>query len=252
MDAYTYSTNVYSPEGRIYQLEYANKAIKNSSTVFSYKTKNSIFLFSEKKLYSKLLISSFNSIFQVSKNIVGVSTGIIPDCEYLIEKIRKKSSDHFFDYNSQIDIKTLAFFISRNFFSLNGEKHLKLNNKENDFKRGRPFASQIILCSYSDENKLEMISIDVFGSITECERSCAGAASELVEEIFDKKENMELIDGVKILNQLMEKKLNGKNFNICEINENGIFHFDTEKKMGIFEEMLKDENEKYLHDGKSK
>ena len=52
---YDSRTTTFSPEGRLYQVEYANEAINNTGTTLGVVCNDSVILAGEKKVISKLL-----------------------------------------------------------------------------------------------------------------------------------------------------------------------------------------------------
>jgi 20S proteasome subunit alpha 7 len=63
---YDLSASTYSPDGRIFQVEYANKAVENAGTAIGLKCKDGVVLAVEKLVTSKLLVPGSNRrIFNV-------------------------------------------------------------------------------------------------------------------------------------------------------------------------------------------
>jgi 20S proteasome subunit alpha 7 len=50
----------FSPEGRVYQVEYATKAVENSETACGVRCKDGVVLGCEKQVFSKLLVDNSN------------------------------------------------------------------------------------------------------------------------------------------------------------------------------------------------
>lgn len=57
---YDLSASTYSPDGRIFQIEYAQKAVENAGTVIGIKCKDGIVLAVEKLVNTKLLVKGTN------------------------------------------------------------------------------------------------------------------------------------------------------------------------------------------------
>jgi 20S proteasome subunit alpha 7 len=67
---YDLSASTYSPDGRIFQIEYASKAVENSGTCIGIVTKDGVVLANEKLVHSKLLVSGSNKrIFSIDSHI---------------------------------------------------------------------------------------------------------------------------------------------------------------------------------------
>ena len=75
---YDWSANNFSPEGRIFQVEYAIQAIKLGSTAIGIQTKQGVVLVTEKRLTSKLIEpSSVEKVFEIDDHIGCAMSGLI-------------------------------------------------------------------------------------------------------------------------------------------------------------------------------
>ncbi|KAJ9088361.1 putative proteasome subunit alpha type-7 [Entomophthora muscae] len=71
---YDYSASTYSPDGRIFQVEYAHKAVENAGTIIGIRFKDGVVLGVEKLVQSKLLVPGSNrSILSVDEHVGLVS-----------------------------------------------------------------------------------------------------------------------------------------------------------------------------------
>ncbi|KAF8388669.1 hypothetical protein HHK36_025349 [Tetracentron sinense] len=86
---YDRGVNTFSPEGRLFQVEYAIKAIKLGSTAIGLKTKGGVVLAVEKRITSPLLEpSSVEKIMEIDKHIGCAMSGWIVDARTLVEHAR--------------------------------------------------------------------------------------------------------------------------------------------------------------------
>jgi len=86
---YDRGVNVFSPEGRIYQIEYAIEAIKNGTTAVGFKTQDGVVLAVEKKLQSKLQEPvRTEKLVEIDQHCVCAMSGIIGDGRVLIDHAR--------------------------------------------------------------------------------------------------------------------------------------------------------------------
>jgi len=75
---YDYSTTTYSPQGKIYQIDYAEKALENSGTCIGIRCSDGIVFAVEKIIKSKMLETTSNRrIFTVSKKNWNGYCGVI-------------------------------------------------------------------------------------------------------------------------------------------------------------------------------
>ena len=86
-------TNVFNSSGRINQIEYAIKAIKNSGPALSLKYKSGIVLATEKRTSSTLLVppKHGDKVYKVDDHLYVIVSGLTADANYLLERIRKEA-----------------------------------------------------------------------------------------------------------------------------------------------------------------
>ncbi|KAG8760273.1 hypothetical protein FRC14_003571 [Serendipita sp. 396] len=88
---YDLSASTYSPDGRIFQVEYANKAVENSGTAIGLRVKDGVVLAVEKIIHSKLLMPESNKrILTVDRHIGYTSSGLLADGRQLANRAREE------------------------------------------------------------------------------------------------------------------------------------------------------------------
>lgn len=89
---YDLSSSTYSPDGRIFQIEYAQKAVENSGTVIAIKCKDGIVLAIEKLVSTKLLVKGTNRRVLNIDRTAGIATaGIVADGYHLAQRARDEA-----------------------------------------------------------------------------------------------------------------------------------------------------------------
>jgi len=106
---YDLSASTYSPDGRIFQVEYANKAVENSGTAIGIRCKDGVVLAVEKLVHSKLLVPGVNRRIQTVDRHVGLATaGLQADGRHIANRARDEAGNHRDTYRSPPPLKTLA------------------------------------------------------------------------------------------------------------------------------------------------
>ncbi|KIK08382.1 hypothetical protein K443DRAFT_128301 [Laccaria amethystina LaAM-08-1] len=106
---YDLSASTYSPDGRIFQVEYANKAVENSGTAIGLKVKDGVVLAVEKLVHSKLLVPEANRRIQTIDRHIGLATaGLLADGRHLSNRARDEASNYRETYNSAPPLKAVA------------------------------------------------------------------------------------------------------------------------------------------------
>ncbi|URE08720.1 hypothetical protein MUK42_23469 [Musa troglodytarum] len=94
------SVNTFSPEGRLFQVEYAIEAIKLGSTAIRLRTKEGVVLAVEKRVTSPLLIMEFD------EHISSAMSGPIGDARTLVEHGRVETQNHRFSYGELMTVES--------------------------------------------------------------------------------------------------------------------------------------------------
>src|SRR2546428_11192019 len=78
--AYDRAITVFSPDGRLFQVEYARVAVTRGNTTVGLKFKNGIVLMADKKIGSRLVeTSSIEKIFQIDEHVGAATSGLVAD-----------------------------------------------------------------------------------------------------------------------------------------------------------------------------
>lgn len=154
---YDLYSSTFSPDGRIFQVEYASKAVENSgSTVIGIKCTNGIVLGVNKPIFHKMVVPStcsYKRIHHVDTHCGIASTGFLPDARILVSRAIDESFDFENQFGVKISPKVLADRLGyyMHYFTLHGGL--------------RPFGASLLLSGY-DENlkKCQLYLIEPNGS----------------------------------------------------------------------------------------
>ncbi|PVU89468.1 hypothetical protein BB561_005326 [Smittium simulii] len=106
---YDLAVSTYSPDGRLFQVEYAEKAVDNSGTAIAIRTKDGVIIAVEKIVSTVLEIpGSSRRIFPIDHHIGFGSSGWVPDIKRLIGIARDEAWEHRKSYQMPIPPKMLA------------------------------------------------------------------------------------------------------------------------------------------------
>merc|ERR1711865_264224 len=100
---YDLSTTTFSPDGRVFQVEYAGKAVDNSGTAVALKCKDGIVFAVEKMVRSKMLVEGSNRrIFAVANHVGMASAGLSADARQLVNRARSECEGYKNNYGMDI------------------------------------------------------------------------------------------------------------------------------------------------------
>ncbi|MGA7470272.1 MAG: archaeal proteasome endopeptidase complex subunit alpha, partial [Halobacteriota archaeon] len=106
---YDRAITVFSPDGRLFQVEYAREAVKRGTTSVGIKAKDGVALLVDKRISSRLLEpQSTEKIFQIDDHIGAVTSGLVADARALVDRARVDAQINRVVYNEPIRIEALA------------------------------------------------------------------------------------------------------------------------------------------------
>ena len=92
---YDQSTTTYSPDGRVFQIEYAAKAVDNSGTAVGIRCKDGVVMGVEKPKLSKMLVEGSNRrIFTVDKHSGMCVSGLMADARQVVSYAREEANSY--------------------------------------------------------------------------------------------------------------------------------------------------------------
>src|SRR5512136_1820095 len=107
--AYDRAITVFSPDGRLFQVEYAREAVKRGTTTVGLKFKDGVALIVDKRIASRLIESrSIEKIFQIDEHIGCATSGLVADARVLVDYARMLAQVNKVTYAEKMDIETLV------------------------------------------------------------------------------------------------------------------------------------------------
>jgi 20S proteasome subunit alpha 7 len=139
---YDYSCGTYSPDGRIFQVEYAQKAVESSGTAIGIRCTDGIVMAVEKPLISKMLVTGSNRrAFGVDAHAGIVVTGFPADGRQIVNRAREEAKSYQDTYGHKIVPTVLASRIAMyvHYFTTHGSL--------------RPFGCSALMAAYDEDAK---------------------------------------------------------------------------------------------------
>ncbi len=101
--------SLFSPQGRLFQVEYASQAVARGSTALALKTKESVIMLAERRLRTRLIDpSSIKKIFVIDDHVGVVAAGISADARVLIEHARQLSQIFRLTYGDRCSVEYIV------------------------------------------------------------------------------------------------------------------------------------------------
>ncbi|WP_457554756.1 archaeal proteasome endopeptidase complex subunit alpha [Candidatus Pyrohabitans sp.] len=207
---YDRAITVFSPDGRLFQVEYAREAVKRGTTSLGIRYSDGVLLAVDKRITSKLVEArSIEKIFQIDDNIAAATSGLVADARVLVDRARVECQVHRITYGEAIDVELLA-------------------KKICDFKQlytqhggVRPFGIALLIAGVNEAPRL--FETDPSGALIEYKATAIGAGRSTAMEIFENEYRDDLtmdeaIDlALKIMNEVTDGKMSESSIDMAVV-----------------------------------
>ena len=172
--AYDRAITVFSPEGRLYQVEYAREAVKIGSTTIGIKFKDGVALIIDKKVRSRLIEpKSIEKIYIIDEHIGAASSGLMADARVLVDYARMTAQIEKVTYGEKIGVEPLVKKIS------------DYVQQYTQYGGVRPFGTSLLVAGI-DDTDVYLFETEPSGAFTGYKASCIGRGRETIMAICQK------------------------------------------------------------------
>lgn len=210
---YDRAITVFSPDGRLFQVEYAREAVKRGTTALGIIYKDGVMLAIDKNIESKLLKGeSIEKIFKIDDHIAIATSGLIADARRLIDNARVTAQQEKYTYDEPIDVEILT------------RELCDLKQAYTQFGGARPFGAALLIIGI-DEGGKHLFETDPSGAFRELYASSIGSGKKEADEILEKEydANMSLDDAVsmalRIFTKVGDKKIAADTVDVYHISD---------------------------------
>lgn len=198
--AYDRGITVFSPDGRLFQVEYAREAVKKGTTTIGLKFKDGVILIVDKRVSSRLVEpTSIEKIYNIDKFIGCATSGLVADARILVDKAREEARNHTMIYNENIAVEVLV------------KKVCDFKQNYTQYGGVRPFGTALLMAG-TDDLGAHLFETDPSGALVAYKAGCIGSGRPVVMDLFEKEfqDNMSYEDamvlGLKALSSAVEDK----------------------------------------------
>jgi len=230
--AYDRGITVFSPDGRLFQVEYAREAVKKGTTTIGLKFKDGVILIVDKRVQSKLVEpKSIEKIYDIDEHIGCATSGLVADARILVDQARKDAQIHKITYNENIGVENLV------------KKICDFKQNYTQYGGVRPFGTALLMAGVDDSGP-HLFETDPSGALIAYKAGSIGSGRPVVMDILEKefKDKMSYDDammlGLKALAAATEEKLLSGNIEIGVIEKNRRFRRIEDKEVDRFVEKL--------------
>jgi 20S proteasome subunit alpha 3 len=202
---YDSRTTIFSPEGRLYQVEYAQEAISLAGTAIGILSHEGVVLACEKKVTSKLLDDdgSAEKLYVISDNMIAAVAGMNADASILVNNARVQAQSYLKTYNEEIPCEILIKRVC-------------------DVKQGytqhgglRPFGVSFLYGGYDDRYQFQLYSSNPSGNYSGWKATSIGANNSAAQTLLKKdyKDDMTLKEACELAIRVLSKTMDSSNLN---------------------------------------
>ncbi len=199
---YDRAATMFSPDGHILQVEYAEKTVRLGSASIGITCKEGVVMVADKRIKDSLIVpESANKILEIDEHVSATAAGILSDARILVERAQLIAQQHRVTYDSPIDVESVIKEIAN------------IMQNFTQYPGARPFGVSFMVAGVNSEAKL-FVS-DVTGNYVAYKATVIGENDEKIKEQLRKKyqENMSKEDAIKLALKIF-KEVQGKNFDI--------------------------------------
>ncbi|KAJ1851948.1 proteasome component pup2 [Coemansia sp. RSA 1822] len=214
---YDRGVNTFSPEGRLFQVEYAIEAIKLGTTAIGIRTSAGVVLAVEKRITSPLLVAdSIEKILEIDHHIACAMSGLTADSRTMIEHARVEALNHTFSYEEPIPVESCTQAVC--------DLALRFGEGADgqESTMSRPFGVALLIAG-TDERGPQLYHTDPSGTFLRYEAKAIGAGSEGAQTALQEQYHRDIsledaeVLALKVLKQVMEEKLSNTNVQLAKV-----------------------------------
>ncbi len=225
---YDRTATMFSPEGTILQVEYAQKTVRLGASSIGIVCANGVFILADKRITDKLIsIKSTYRIYEIDSHIIASAAGIVSDARVLIERAQVQAQQHRVTYDSPIEPELVIKDISN------------IKQQFSQYGGARPFGVSFLVAGINGK-KPELFTSDITGNYLSYNANAIGENDEKIKEKLREKYNpgLTIKKAVKISLDIFEE-IQGKKFDINRF-ELSYLENDTAKLQRVDGEKIKE------------
>jgi len=173
---YDRAITVFSPDGRLFQVEYAREAVRRGTTAVGVKAVDGVAVLVDKRITSRLMEpESIEKIFQIDSHLGAATSGLVADARVLIDRARVESQINRMVYDESIGVEVLA------------KRICDFKQTYTQYGGVRPFGTALLIIGVDDDDCVGLFETDPSGALLEYKATSIGAGRSTVMEVFEEK-----------------------------------------------------------------
>ncbi|MHA1734506.1 MAG: archaeal proteasome endopeptidase complex subunit alpha [Promethearchaeota archaeon] len=230
---YDRAITTFSPEGRLYQVEYAIEAVRRGTTAIGCRNDDAVILAVEKRVHKLQESKGMEKIFKIDDHVAVAIAGLTADARVLIDHARVEAQVNILSYDEAISVQE----VTRSICDL---KQVYTQNAG-----VRPFGVALLIAGIDPVKGPQLYMTDPSGAYWGYFCQAIGAGAQSAREFLEKeyKPGMSLDElkalPLKALKEVMEETLEPRNCEVVVLDkeEKKIRHLSENEKKELIDSL---------------
>lgn len=193
---YDRAITVFSPDGRLLQVEYARKTVSQGTTAIGIVCSDGVVLVADKRIIDPLVVpKSVEKIYQIDEHIGTTMSGLISDGRVLVQKAQEEAQRHRILYEEKMDVLGLVKEVCdyKQFYT--------------QYAGTRPFGVSLLIAGVDERPRLFVT--EPSGIYFEYSATSIGEGSVVVNKFLEEnyKPSITIEDGISLAIKALKKVL---------------------------------------------
>lgn len=213
---------IFSPDGRLFQVQYAMEAVKRGATVVGIRGKDCVVLAADKRITTGLMIpSSVEKVYKIDEHIAIATSGLVADGRKLVDEARVEAQRNRIVYGEPVEIVNLVRFLC------------DMSQIFTQYGGIRPFGVSLLVAGVNDVPRL--YETDPSGTPTEWKAAALGEGRNEIMDILEKehKDNLPedecILLALKAMGKVMKKKIDANKIEVAVVTKSGFKKLDEDE-----------------------
>ena len=204
---YDRSITMFSPDGRLLQVEYAKKTVKQGSTALAIACKDGVVFVVDKRVTSKLRVpEAIEKMFVIDDHVAAAASGIISDARVLVDRAQMRAQQHAVTYDSKVDTLSLV------------KEICDMKQICTQSAGLRPFGVSLLVGGVEDDGSVKLFLTEPYGLYFQYKAAVIGEGEMEIEPQLQKryKANLTVDEGLRLGLGVMKEFLKDE-FNVDRV-----------------------------------